>query len=369
MDKISKIYSEGNAICFATDESYFKYLYVTIYSLVKNANSNTNYDIIVLHNGISDLKRNIILQLAENNISIRFVDMRRVASEALVKEFYISGHVSLVTYFRFFIPTLFKDYKKVVYLDCDMIINCDIAEIFEINMQNNLLGVVNDAFFKVFDIHFKGLTSYIKNELRMASDLYFNAGVILYNIPSIIEFDLQTKCFELLKQIKNPRFHDQDILNSVTAGKNILLPIEWNIQWHMAVEYKNKEREVRQIPYCEAYYAAIPKAKIVHYTTNRKPWEYPSLELAEIWWAYARNTPFYESFLETALLGEKLEERLCLITPAKLRYRAELTLFELLSTISVGALRQRMKKRAMLEKKKLRYVQRLAKTSYRLMSI
>lgn len=361
MNKISKIHPEGNAVCFAADDSYFKYLYVTIYSLVKNADSQKIYDIVVLSNGISDYGRNHILKLASDNISIRFIDMGEIFSEDFAKQFFISGHVSLATYFRFFIPTLFEDYSKVAYLDCDMIIDSDIADIFEVDMQDNLLGVVNDVFFKVFDNHFKDLTSYIRNELRMDPDLYFNAGVILYNIPSVISFDLQNKCFELLKQIKNPRFHDQDILNSVTAGRNIFLPVEWNIQWHMAFEYKNRESEIRQIPYYDAYYAAMPKARIVHYTTNRKPWAYPSLELAEIWWSYARSTPFYEAFLESAFLGEKLDQRLAAIAPGKLGIKARLLFWKALAALFPGSLGKKCKRKAEAEKDRLRYVRNIQK--------
>ena len=362
MNKISKIHPEGNAICFATDDSYFKYLYVSIYSLVKNADSQKTYDIVVLSNGISDYEINHILKLASDNISIRFIDMGEIFSENFAKQFFISGHVSLATYFRFFIPTLFEDYSKVAYLDCDMIIDSDIADIFEVDMQNNLLGVVNDVFFKVFDNHFKGLTSYIRNELRMAPELYFNAGVILYNIPSVIGFDLQEKCFEALKQIQNPRFHDQDILNSVTAGRNIFLPVEWNIQWHLAFEYKNRESEIRQIPYYDAYYAAMPKARIVHYTSNRKPWAYPSLDLAEIWWSYARSTPFYEAFLESAFLGEKLDMRLAAIAPGKLGIKACLLFWKAFAAILPGSLGKKCKLKAEAEKARLHYVRNIQKT-------
>lgn len=40
------------------------------------------------------------------------------------------------------------------------------------------------------------------------------------------------------------------------------------------------------------------KTKIIHYPGLEKPWFYPEMELANIWWSYARKTPFYEEIMK-----------------------------------------------------------------------
>ncbi|TKZ35798.1 hypothetical protein EZH24_03380 [Brachyspira catarrhinii] len=37
--------------------------------------------------------------------------------------------------------------------------------------------------------------------------------------------------------------------------------------------------------------------KIIHYCDIYKPWKSPELELANIWWQYARKTSFYEDII------------------------------------------------------------------------
>lgn len=367
--RIQKKFSTNNAICFATDNSYFKFLYVALSSLVMNSSKERFYDIVILTQDLSTHAKAHLSSFSSSNISIRFIEMTEVLTAEETKIFHVSGHISRATYFRFFIPEFFADYEKVVYLDCDIIFKADISDIFAIDIGENILGVVNDCFYQIFDKHFKNITTYIHNTLYMNEKYYFNAGIILYNIPKTIEFNLKQKCFDCLLRIKDPHFHDQDILNSITAGNNFFLPIVWNFQWGLIIQYAGHEQDIRHLPYYVEYYEALHDAKLIHYTTDRKPWTNPSLELAEEWWRYARNTPFYEAFLEMAMLGASLEERLCLIAPVKLGYKAALMFFKLLAALGFGAFRCRMEKHAMLAKKKLRYVQSLKKTAKRLMNI
>jgi lipopolysaccharide biosynthesis glycosyltransferase len=36
---------------------------------------------------------------------------------------------------------------------------------------------------------------------------------------------------------------------------------------------------------------------IIHYAGGIKPWKEPFSELADVWWKYARRTPFYEMLI------------------------------------------------------------------------
>ena len=40
------------------------------------------------------------------------------------------------------------------------------------------------------------------------------------------------------------------------------------------------------------------KTNIIHYPGLEKPWFYPEMQHADIWWEYARRTPFYEEILK-----------------------------------------------------------------------
>ena len=49
--------------------------------------------------------------------------------------------------------------------------------------------------------------------------------------------------------------------------------------------YKKDFLEARKNPY------------IIHYCSPRKPWNMPSVEYSQIFWHYARKTPFYEEIV------------------------------------------------------------------------
>ena len=56
-------------------------------------------------------------------------------------------HISTETFYRFLILDILKMYPKVVYLDCDMIIRRDIAELYDVKLGDNMLAAVIDPDF------------------------------------------------------------------------------------------------------------------------------------------------------------------------------------------------------------------------------
>jgi lipopolysaccharide biosynthesis glycosyltransferase len=47
-------------------------------------------------------------------------------------------------YYRIEIPNLFLEVEKMVYLDCDIIINRDLSEILDYDVKNYAIGAPND---------------------------------------------------------------------------------------------------------------------------------------------------------------------------------------------------------------------------------
>lgn len=84
--------------------------------------------------------------IKQDNISLRFVDIYLFISE--IKEnydFHIKDHFSESTYYRFLIPKLFKEYKKLIYIDADTIALKDLKEFYAIDLDDKFLGVVRDT--------------------------------------------------------------------------------------------------------------------------------------------------------------------------------------------------------------------------------
>ena len=54
---------------------------------------------------------------------------------------------------------------------------------------------------------------------------------------------------------------------------------------------------------CENFLKAQEDPSILHYAGNEKPWKFPNMQYAEIFWSYFRNTPYYEEFLYETFKG------------------------------------------------------------------
>ena len=86
------------------------------------------YDIIILYNDISEKNQHLISMAARDkqNISIRFI---RVCEYFDAGKFFVDQHLSVETYYRLIIPEIMPDYYKILYLDCDMVADHDVAEL------------------------------------------------------------------------------------------------------------------------------------------------------------------------------------------------------------------------------------------------
>jgi lipopolysaccharide biosynthesis glycosyltransferase len=75
------------------------------------------------------------------------------------------------------------------------------------------------------------------------------------------------------------------------------LDLRWNHLWHIPYYAKDLDRQLNHKTYDE-YMLAGKNPYIIHYAGAIKPWKDTQIDLAEIWWKYAKQTPFYETLLK-----------------------------------------------------------------------
>ena len=116
-------------ICYSLDSAYVEQLAVSIASILKNADINENINFYILDGGLTkkDKKEIESLKNIKNfNIEYLSVNSSDFSDYPLLKKDnidYKDYHVTLPTYFRFKLPGLLNSLSKVLYLDCDVIIN------------------------------------------------------------------------------------------------------------------------------------------------------------------------------------------------------------------------------------------------------
>ncbi|MBR3881611.1 MAG: hypothetical protein IKJ34_08485 [Mailhella sp.] len=282
------------AICLASDHNYIDYTYVTALSIKEHASEKNCYEVVILNSGVLEYKKQLFYALNSDNFSVRFVDMEEHIEQTGMKEFFLSRHISTATYFRYFIPEIFSDYDRVLYMDGDVIALEDVAGLFSFDMDGRMLGVVVETDAPLFPDFRK---VYHTDKLFIDSDQYFCAGILLYNIPICLAEKLQEKCFETQARLVDPPLHDQDVLNCVTFGRNIILPTRWHLMlWIWSPTNLDNLRKHSPENHAD-YSAATNDPALLHFGGPIKPWKNPSLPFADLWWKYARKAPFYERFL------------------------------------------------------------------------
>lgn len=261
-------------VVFATNDNYAPYLSVAIESLKEFSSLNNYYDIYVFNSDLSMLNQHKLKMSEKDNIHIRFLD---VSSFIKTNVLYERDYFSVEMYYRLLISEIFWFYKKVVYLDCDLVVLSDIYNLYNTNLDDKILAVVND---KVFSAPQK---DYVNNGIGIGEDNYFNSGVLVINTELFTNQSIKEKCFEVLSKYKKLSCPDQDALNISCKDKVLYLSENWNFQ-NGRGSYTFEDR------YNKTH-------NIIHFTSAKKPWNTKSLELAEYFWLYARKSIYYEEIL------------------------------------------------------------------------
>ncbi len=303
---VPPIFEKSIPIVYSSNNNYVPYLTTSIKSLIEHASPDKNYDIVILENQISDKNKQKILTLTQNNISIRFFNVTSYISDC---QFFLNRYFSAETYYRIFVAEIFRLYEKIIYLDSDVLVLENIAELYEINLKNNLIAAANDIVsyshrinnYIIFNIPRKTYTQ----EILGIDDTryYFQAGVLVFNIKEMLKNNITQKFLDKIEEIKNPVCHDQDILNSVCYKKVLYIPQKWN--FYAFFNPKSLERtdimnRYNDIPNSlkTEYEYAYKHPNIIHFAGNEKVWFNESIDFGNLWWKYAQKTPFYKILLK-----------------------------------------------------------------------
>jgi len=273
-------------IFFSTDDNYIPYLDVAISSLIANASYDYCYRIIVLNTGLEPENISKVKLNERKGFVIDFIDISKNL-ENIISHFKNVYHFSLVSYYRLFIASLFPQYDKVIYLDCDLVVLGDISKLYNAELGENIVGAVPDQFV----CNTKEFRLYAQKAIGVDPDTYFNAGVLVINLEQFRKNDIENKFVNLIIQhdfdLLDP---DQAYLNYLCFRKTLILPNGWN--------------KSPAIVNCEG------TKNIVHYNLYKKPWQYDDLTDGEFFWEYAKKSPFYSLILDRkANFGEKEKER------------------------------------------------------------
>ena len=294
------------AVVLVADNNYAPYVSTLVHSIAEHANADFTYDINVLTRDISH--ENMLLLKSEffpfANLSLRFVDMNPYADR--FENLYVPEPFTVETYFRLFILDVMAAYDKVLYLDDDMIVKRDIAELFFTDITGYYAAAVRDIDFSgVYasnnfpseDTVEPGRQQYAKEILRLDQPFtYFQAGVMVLNLAEIRK-DISVDEMVNLANSRSFQYLDQDVLNMLFQGHTKLIDMRWNVLYDW--NHWRLQNIIRKAPirYYDEYMASRRNPYIVHYGGSLKPWHQVDCDYAKDFWRIARKSAYYESIL------------------------------------------------------------------------
>jgi len=258
-------------IFFNIDDNYAKYLAVTLVSILANTKNPLSFHVV--HTGISQNNKDKILQLKKyRDFDIEFVgfDSVKLADFQLSER---APHIKKEAFIRLFMPFMYKDLDKFLYLDADTVVVADIDELWHTDIEDYYLAAVRNSPYEIFPIPMPAETA------------YYNSGVLLVNAKKWRQDNIQDAIFDILNKHHNHLpWMDQDIINIAMEGKIKTLPSRYNMQ----INFNCNESEGRD---CHNLYNDIT---IIHWSGHLKPWLMQAVNFGNLFWGYAKMTPFYE---------------------------------------------------------------------------
>ena len=252
-------------VFFAVDDNYIPYLTVALKSLIDHSKKTNKYEINIIHNELSLQSKKILKMLINKNQNfvIKFFNVS-LRLQQLSLRFDVRDYYSISTYYRLFLPELFPTVSKAIYLDSDIVVRSDVANLFNIDLKGNLFGVVPDASVQIIPEFQK----YVEMVIGMPYSEYFNAGILVMDFKKLREFNFEKKAIKLLSNVTFKVAQDQDVLNYIAKGKVTFIDPKWNV-----------------MPLGEM----VDNPHIVHFNLIYKPWKHKNIMYEEYFWDTANK--------------------------------------------------------------------------------
>lgn len=245
-----------NILCSA-DNNYAAYCGIMLTSLYEN-NKHSNIVVYLLTDGLCEKELQRFKQFEKQyNTTVHIVTVCKESfKHCPVRE---GDHVSLTAYYRIACADLLpEELDKILYLDCDIMVKCDLRPLWNIDLAGKAMGVVVDGW------HPKN-----ENRLSFESKTYFNSGVLLINLAYFREYAIAEKCLDYIQEYPEKIIlHDQDTLNLICHNDLMYLPLKYNFQTAFLRVYNTFDESLKN----EIISSLKEGDLIVHFDAFPKPW-------------------------------------------------------------------------------------------------
>jgi len=255
-----------NCILFCADATFFRYAVVAI-ERIRDLAPDLEADICLVADRPIELPS-----------TLHYLDIRCFALEVDRQglDFPVSDVIPFAAYLRFFaIEALASDYKKILYLDADVLPDRpEIADIFDVALRDGtVLAAVRDlAQFRSPKARLPEMDS-----LNLPTFQYFNSGVLLVDTKKWVADRMLASILNVVRQSPQALYwHDQSALNIVLQGNWTELTHHW--RWMVDPKLVFALRWDHPV--------------LIHFAGRQKPWS------DMLTWLPRRIVSYYDDRLE-----------------------------------------------------------------------
>jgi len=250
-------------VACAADHAYAAPLAAMVRSIV--ATSDRPLRLFVLDGGLArDDRARLLSSWDAGRVEVSWVELDLAPLTGLP----LWGRMKTVTYARLLMPErLPASVERVLWLDCDLIVNRGLEALWAADLGGRALGAVQDLVAPYVSSRL-GIATH--RELGMEGTMpYFNAGVMVVDLRAWRAAGIGERAFAYLRTYA-PRvtLWDQEGLNVAVAGRWTALDPRWNMIASVTGRPFFAPEHLDEAVYREA----VRDAWIVHFAGTWKPW-------------------------------------------------------------------------------------------------
>ena len=262
-------------VLVSSNNKFLKPLVTSLYSLALNTNERS-INVYFINVSVDKKKLKWLLKIIKKikkiNIIIINIDI------GILSNLKLKNHFSVETYSRLLLTKVLpKKMDRILWLDADTIIHNNIDELYCMDLEGYSMLACKSINQNDMEIR--------KNLKLDDNQLYFNAGIILFNLEYIRNnFNDDFLIDYAIKNNGSLKWLDQDVLNA-QLGKTakIIDYKKYNYMHFNGTNFSSEEKEYISNSNC-----------IIHYIGAVKPWHYKyTCYTFSFWKKYAMKSGVY----------------------------------------------------------------------------
>lgn len=199
-------------ILMSADNKYAPWLGVTLYSVIKT--THTPVEVHIASHSISEENKQKLLGLETDLVKINIFEI----DNSLFKDCPVNERLPLASYVRLFASQLFPKHSKMLWLDCDILVQSDLNELWQTKLDGYAIAAVKDFNSDAVNKYF-----------GFSDGFCINSGVLLMNLDFMRLKGIQDIFIKTMLTKKDLiRFGDQCVINMALHNEILELPQKYN---------------------------------------------------------------------------------------------------------------------------------------------